>query len=227
VAAEPQKYELHYEDESHLETNPYLCRVWHRVGVQPTVPAAGTNRRVTVFGSVAFGAAAVGGDLTSCGRVEVVCAGQDSECFALYLEALDARRTATGKEEFLVMDHGSAHTSKASRARLEERRNWLHPVWLARYSPHLNPKEREWCTLKRDVRSHLADGLRAFVDDILEGLGRLGRLGGGRLDIVDQVPQWFIDGHRKAPTGRQAGRPKGAKDSRPRKPYDKNLPAPT
>ena len=52
VAAAPERYELHYEDETHLETNPYLGRVWHRVGEQPTLPAAGTNRRVTVFGSV-------------------------------------------------------------------------------------------------------------------------------------------------------------------------------
>ena len=41
-----------FEDETHLDTNPYLSRVWHRVGQQPTVPAAGTNRRLTVFGSV-------------------------------------------------------------------------------------------------------------------------------------------------------------------------------
>src|SRR3712207_8396565 len=31
------------------------------------------------------------------GRVEVVCAGQDSACFLLYLEALDARYEATGR----------------------------------------------------------------------------------------------------------------------------------
>jgi hypothetical protein len=43
---------MHYQDETHLETNPYLCRVWHRVGEQPTLSAVGTNRRVTVFGSV-------------------------------------------------------------------------------------------------------------------------------------------------------------------------------
>lgn len=46
VAAELGRYELHYEDESHLETYPYLCRVWHKLGTQPTLP---------VFGSVAFG----------------------------------------------------------------------------------------------------------------------------------------------------------------------------
>ena len=56
---------MHYQDETHLETNPYLCRVWHRVGEQPTLPAAGTNRRVTVFGSV---------EALGRGRVEVVCA---------------------------------------------------------------------------------------------------------------------------------------------------------
>ncbi len=207
---------MHYQDETHLETNPYLCKVWHRVGEQPKLPAAGTNRRVTVFGSVeAFGR----------GRVEVVCEGQNSACFLRYLEMLDRRYRETGREAFLVLDNGPCHTSKVSCAALTEREEWLHVIWLARYSPHLNLKEREWRYLKRDARSHLADSLREFVDEILAGLARLG---GERLDIVDRVPGWFIAGHRKEPTGRPPGRPKGAKDSRPRKPYErKNLPAHT
>lgn len=216
MAEDLARYEMHYQDEAHLETNPYLCKVWHRLGEQPTLPAVGANRRVTVFGSVeAFGR----------GRVEVACAGQDSACFSLYLRALDVRHEATGKEVFLVLDNNSCHTSKASRAALAERSGWLRVIWLARYSPHLNLKEREWRTLKRDARSHLARTLRGFVDAILEGLGNLG---GARLDIVDEVPEWFIAGHRKAPTGRPPGRPRGAKDLRPRKPYSrKNLPADT
>src|SRR5437868_8074645 len=76
---------MHYQDETHVETNPYLCKVWHRRGVQPTLPAAGTNRRVTVFGSV---------EALGRGRVEVLCAGQDSACFVLYLEALERRHVA-------------------------------------------------------------------------------------------------------------------------------------
>ena len=186
------------------------------MGEQPKLPAVGTNRRVTVFGSV---------EALGRGRVEVVCEGQDSACFLRYLEALERRRRETGRAVFLVLDNGPAHTSKASRAALAEREGWLRVIWLARYSPHLNPKEREWRYLKRDARLHLADGLREFVDEILAGLSRLG---GARLDIVDRVAGWFIAGHRKAPTGRPAGRPKGAKDSRPRKPYGrKNLPADT
>jgi transposase len=200
-----------------LETNPYLARVWHRRGEQPTIPAAGTNRRLTVFGSV---------EVFGRGRVEVVCAGQDSACFGRYLAALDARHTATGKEIFLALDNGPCHTSDTSRAALTARAAWLHVIWLAKYSPQLNRKEREWRVLKRDARGHLAPSLRAFVDGILQGLRQLG---GERLDIVEEVPEWFLAGHRRPPTGRPRGRPKGAKDSYQRAPYRKraeaNLPA--
>ena len=34
----PERYELHDEDETHLDTTQYLSRVWHRMGEQPTVP---------------------------------------------------------------------------------------------------------------------------------------------------------------------------------------------
>lgn len=60
------------------------------------------------------------------------------------------------------------------------------------------------------MRSHLATSLRAFVDEILAGLRQLG---GERLDLGDQVPDWFLARHRTPPTGRAVGRPKGAQDS--------------
>ena len=215
MAAALDRYELHHQDETHVETNPYLCRVWHRRGTQPTLPAAGTNRRVTVFGSV---------EVLGRGRVEMVQARQGSAGFIRYLEALDARRQATGREIYLVLDNGSAHTSKLSTAALAEREEWLHVVWLARYSPELNQKAPEWKRLKRDVRSHLPTDPQTFVDEIVAGLQGLG---GERVEVIDVVPQWFIDGHRRAPTGRPAGRPKGAKDSYTRARKPKNLPAPT
>ncbi len=214
MAAAPDRYELHHQDETHLETNPYLGRVWHRRGEQPTLPGVGTNRRVTTFGSV---------EVFGRGRVEVVCVGQDSACFERYLQALEARHVATGREVFLVLDNGPCHTSTASRTALAARGDWLHVIWLPRYSPNRNRKEREWRYRKRDVRSHLARTLRAFVDEILAGLRQLG---GTRLDIIDQVPDWFLAGHRKPPTGRPRGRPKGAKDSYQRASRT-NLPTPT
>lgn len=176
------------------------------------MPAAGTNRRLTVFGSV---------EALGRGRVEVVGVGQDSAAFARYLAALDERHAATGRGVILVLDNGGCHTSKASRAALAARAGWLEVVWLARYSPELNPKEREWRRLKRDHASRLAPTLRGFADGVVAGLRELG---GERLDVVDAVPEWWVAGHRKPPTGRPPGRPKGSKDSRPR---GRNLPAPT
>jgi DDE superfamily endonuclease len=215
VRAQPERYELHYEDETHLDTNPYLSRVWHRIGEQPTLPAAGTNRRLTVFGSV---------ELQGRGRIELLTVRQDSAGFARYLAALDARHAATGRDVILVLDNGPCHSSTATRRALAERAAWLEVIPLARYSPHLNPKEHEWRRLKRDHRSHLAGSLREFVDVAAAGLAQLG---GAEGTIVDEVPPWWLDGHRKEPTGRSPGRPKGAKDSRPRKPRAKNLPAGT
>lgn len=211
MAAEPERYELHHEDESHLETNPHVSRIYHRIGQQATLPAAGTNRRLTVLGST---------EIFGRSRVEVLRASQTSADFERSLVALDASHAQTGREISLVLDNGSCHTSKASRAALAARADWLHVIWLAPYSPQLNRKEREWRWLKRDTRGHLARSLSAFVEEILAGLARLG---GEVQTIVNEVPQWFLDGHRRPPTGRKPGRPKGANDSVKRAPRSTNL----
>jgi len=181
----------------------------------PPPAPTGANRRRTGFGSV---------EACGRGRVEVLCATQDSAACIVYLEALDVRHAATGRKVFLVLDNGPCHTSKDSRAALRERAAWRSVIWLAPYCPHLNAKEREWRWLKRDVRGHLARSLRDFADELLTGLARLG---GERCDIVDHVPQWFLDGHRRPPTGRRPGRPKGSKDSYQRVVRRKKLQAPT
>lgn len=215
MAAEPERYELHHEDETHLETNPTLNRVYHRIGQQATLPAAGTNRRVTALGSTeVFGRS----------RVEVVRASQTSADFERYLVALETYHEQAGREVYLVLDNGPCHTSKVSQAALAARAAWLHVIWLSRYSPQLNRKEREWRWLKRDTRGHLARSLPAFVEEILAGLQRLG---GAVQVIVNEVPQWFLDGHHRPPTGRKPGRPKGAKDSVKQALRSTNLPAHT
>jgi len=103
----PERYELHYQDETHVETNPYLAKQWHRIGTQQRIPSVGVNRRVTVFGSRAGRAR---------GRIEVVCGGQDSACFAQYLAALDGihRGLGGGPLHLLALLAGE-----------------LWPVWLA------------------------------------------------------------------------------------------------
>jgi hypothetical protein len=99
VAAAPERCELQHQDETHVDTNPYLCRLWHRRGQQPPLPAAGTNRRLTVFGSV---------EVFGRGRVEILDAEPTSVGFGRYLDALEQRHVATGREMSLVLDNGGA-----------------------------------------------------------------------------------------------------------------------
>jgi hypothetical protein len=158
--------------------------------------------------------------------VELLRAAQDSAGFVRTLELLHAHHQAVQRESSLVLENGSAHTSDLSRHALTQRGDWLQVIWLAKDAPHLKRNERAWRYLKRDARAHLATTVRAFVDGILAGLRHLG---GTVATIVAEVPQWFLDGHRKPPTGRPPGRPVGAKDSYKRAPYrrKKNLAANT
>ena len=148
---------------------------------------------------------------------------QDSAGFARSLAALEARHAASGRQIILVLDNGPCHVSKATQAALAARDAWLEVIPLARSSPHRTPKERAWRLLKRDHRAHLAPSLRAFVDAAAAGLRGLGGDAGA---IIDEVPQWWLDGHRKEPTGRPPGRPRGAKDRQPRQRRSTNVPAP-
>ena len=108
MRAEPGRYELHFQDETHLQTNPYLARAWHRKGKQATLPGVGTNRRVTVFGSVeALGRA----------RVELVRPAQDSAGFVRYLELVEVHHQAVQREIYLGLDNGSARIPACSAPR--------------------------------------------------------------------------------------------------------------
>ena len=85
-------------EEQALTTDLALLSVFSRLADQekalgvsePTLPAAGTNRRLTCFGSVSSDGQ---------GRVEVLCAQQDSAAFAQYLAALDVRHETTAREQ--------------------------------------------------------------------------------------------------------------------------------
>jgi transposase len=46
VQIAPEQYELHYQDETHVETNSYLAKQWHRIGRQQRIASVGVNRGV-------------------------------------------------------------------------------------------------------------------------------------------------------------------------------------
>lgn len=84
---------------------------------------------------------------------------------------LDAIRTENPDRPLVVLlDNFASHTSRATRERAEELD--IHLVYLPPYSPHLNPLEQVWKSLKRALSPasvpDKAAFLRAIHDEFFE-----------------------------------------------------------
>lgn len=80
----------------------------------------------------------------------------DTDLFLQMLIQLEARVKRTGRPIVLVLDNGSAHTSKRSQQELERLRGLLQVFWLPAYSSDkLNDIEGVWSHLKADYFSRM------------------------------------------------------------------------
>lgn len=159
---------LLFADESEALTHPYLARAWAKRGADLRVEAPGQSQKIALIGVLDF----VSRQLTV-----VTSQTKRSADFIALLERLDRihgpKPGAACKPVTIVLDNGPIHTSTATRAALTERKHWLTPEWLPKYTPELNDIERDWKTLKAHHLAHKTfenrENLKAKIDaDIQE-----------------------------------------------------------
>jgi transposase/transposase-like protein len=125
------------EDETHVNLLPWVRATWVLRGTRQQVMTPGTNRRRTIFGAI---------DLASGHFLYQVCRKAVSVSFTAFLEHLLAAYPAAPVVA-VVGDNVITH-----RSRIVGRWLTAHPRVVvlhgARYSPHDNPVERIWGTLK-------------------------------------------------------------------------------
>ena len=149
---------LLFGDESEALTHPYLAHAWAKKGADLRIPAPGQAAKVAMFGLL---------DWT--GRALIVRTSRTKRSldFIALLAEIDRRYGPVPgvpiKPVRLVLDNGPIHTSKATRAALEERAHWLTVEWLPKYAPELNDIEELWRDLKRH---HLAHQTFTGADDL-------------------------------------------------------------
>ena len=140
---------LLFADESEALTHPYLARAWAKRGADLRVEAPGQSQKIAMMGAVDFATRAL--------IVETSHTKRSADVIGL-LERLDhiygPMPGMTRKPVALVLDNGPVHTSKATRAALDERKHWLTPEWLPKYAPELNDIERDWKILKAHHLAH-------------------------------------------------------------------------
>jgi transposase len=117
-----------------------LTKVWTVRGTRPTIPAAGANRRVCVYGALNYHTG------QSHYMVHPKKNGQQfAEFLRQLLEANSERRLV------IVLDNASYHQTKAIRQLLADHRDHVFVIWLPVYSPELNLIEGLWGYLKRSA----------------------------------------------------------------------------
>ena len=149
---------LLFGDESEALTHPYLAHAWAKKGADLRVPAPGQAAKVAMFGLLDWARR----DLI----VRTSRTKRSSDFIALLEEIGCHYGPVPGvpiKPVCLVLDNGPIHTSKLTRAALEQRAHWLTVEWLPKYAPDLNDIEELWRDLKRH---HLAHQTFAGAEDL-------------------------------------------------------------
>ena len=138
-----------FADESEALTHPYLARAWAARGADLRVEAPGQSHKVAMIGALDFATREL--------IVETSHSKRSSDVIGL-IERLDGlygpKPGEQRKPVRIVLDNGPVHTSKATRAALDQRSHWLTPEWLPKYAPELNDIERSWKTLKSQRLAH-------------------------------------------------------------------------
>jgi transposase len=149
---------LLFGDESEALTHPYLAQAWAKRGADLRIPAPGQAAKVAMLGVL---------DWTPRELIVRTSRTKRSADFVALLEQIDTQYGLTHdrakKPIVLVLDNGPIHTSKATRAALAERADWLTVEWLPKYAPELNDIEERWRDLKQH---HLAHQTFTGPDDL-------------------------------------------------------------
>ena len=117
-----------------------MTKLWTLRGVRPTVPAAGTNQRLCVYGALNY----------RTGQSHyMVHPKKNSQQFLEFLRQLVEHYSE--RRLILVIDNASYHRTKAVRLLLDDHRGHVFVVWLPKYSPELNLIEGLWGYLKKSA----------------------------------------------------------------------------
>lgn len=141
---------LFFGDEASFALWGSLSYTWGRKGHQPQVPTTGVRKGYKVFGAIEF----FSGRLIYQGTE----ARFQSESYQAFLKYLLSQVSGT---IILIQDGARYHTSKATRAFLEQHQDRLIVYQLPSYSPDYNPIEYLW----KKVKSHATHNryFEAFV----------------------------------------------------------------
>jgi len=142
-----QGADIYFGDAAHIRSDHHSGRTWGIKGKTPVVETTGSRFGLSLISAI-----------TSKGQMRfmVVEGGVKSDVFIKFLKRL---MVGAKRKIFLIVDNGSAHKSKKTKAFLESQKKKIELFYLPPYSPELNPDELVWNHLKNNTtgRSAISD----------------------------------------------------------------------
>ena len=133
---------LYYADEMDVELLPTLSGRWMRCGQQTQVATPGQNSKQYVYGAVHYITGAL---------CWLAWAHKDNAGFRQLLSQLLVRHAHDPRPIVVVVDNYRIHWAQAVQAWLRQHRQRIRLYFLPTYAPRLNPIERLWRHVRRNV----------------------------------------------------------------------------
>ena len=134
--ARSEKADIYFGDAAHIRSDHHAGRTWGVKGETPVILTTGSRFSFSLISAI-----------SSRGHMRFMVreGGVNSSVFIEFLKRLIA---GAKRKIFLIVDGGSAHKSKMTRAFVESVQSQLEIFILPPYSPDLNPDELVWNHLK-------------------------------------------------------------------------------
>ena len=130
-----------FEDEASLSNTATVSYAWAEKGQQPKVSQPQRKReRTTIFGAVN----PHNGELI----VDTADRGNTKTFFHFLVKCVQA---SAGQKVYMVLDNVRFHHAKRLKPLLERYRDRIELLFLPPYSPDLNPVERVWWLMRKQV----------------------------------------------------------------------------
>ena len=154
--AKQENAEIHWGDETGLQTGANVEKGYAPKGKTPTLRQSAKRERINMISAI-----------TNMGKVRFMFYRENMNGARL-IEFMRRLIADAGRKVFLILDNLKVHHSKVVKAWLEKNKNKIEVFFLPSYSPELNPDEY----LNNSLKGHVHSGKRAATGKQLEDKAR-------------------------------------------------------
>ena len=161
--ARKEEAEIYFGDAAHIRSDHHAGRSWGKRGETPIVEVTGARHSMSLISAI-----------TSRGHMRFMIKEKGGVNADVFIEFLKRLMVGDNRTIFLIVDRGSVHRAKKTKAFVETLGGKLKLFFLPPYSPDRNPDELVWKHLKADTVGRMAITSKTdFKRNVLSSMRRL------------------------------------------------------